>query len=565
MSLNSRQNILLNYRPGDRAGVTFTRISSGTYYNALGQVAVAGNNELRIQFEDQNGDGIRESPGFLIENSRIQRMQSNNTFSGAANGWFYVGAPTILSGYVNVGAFDLTKISVGSGSNYVGLNYSTYTNKPWAPGDGGGIKPFSIFWTRSDVEAAGGASVNITDTTEAAFNRFNFSIQANADGSPKVTMGSGTYLGAEQLLQTGGRAVYRLHFQTGVINAANEHVVRILPGAFGDVIVGGLQIEDTGVFPTSLIWPLTTVTASAFSRDIDTLSLPINFTPQDITVLAEINRPLYAGIADEGLSPGIMAVSHVTPGVTSHFNQSAGTPITAQIRDAVGGIQSVFANSLPSSPRLVIVNQYGNLTTNPQTRIDVGAGFSAYGTPAVTGFKAWGEQQVYLGQRIGNTHRLNAVIFQLLIVAGLLSWQEMQLLADRPYISWIDSLGRAQLNLTLPRFSSWTPDLEQAADSATVVGTGARYQTVYRNDYLATMVARNLKATDLPLAMRLKQWLRSGGTAFIITNDAQSSAYEVRLGPDQDVKIGFADAQTQEYDLELAAKNVADAPLTVQY
>lgn len=564
-------DVILNYSPGDSASVTFTRVSSGTAINTLGQVFVVGNNVLRIQYEDLDGDQVREKPGFLIENARTQRALSNNTFSGTGSSWFYVGPVTINSGYVNVGAFDLSKISdtsVVSGS-YIGFNYNGFTNKPWAAGDGIGVKPYSFFWTKSDSEGSLGSGFNLTDTTDASNTRFSATVKGNVDGSPQIIMTSGTFIGWEELLQVGGRRIFRLHFQTGVVNPANEHIVRISPCNFspadiGDVIVGGLQIEDIGEHGTSLIWPLTTNVASSFTRTIDTLTLPVDFLPQDLTVLVEHARPVYSGISNITTSPGLMAISQVVPGA-SLFVQ-VGNPISygLNIRDGAANILGA-TTSIPAGRKQTVVGQYRDLTVSGRAKLTANGVFNDTVGTTLTGFQRWGEQVFYVGARIGSNPRLNGVITRVVVAKGLLSWLEMQHLEDRPYISWTDSSGRANLTLSLPRFSNWSPTLNEFMDTASVVGTGVRYKTVYRTDYLASTTANNMKAADLALVMRLKQHLTGGGTVYVVTNDTKGTAYEAKLSPDGDVVINFTNPQVQEYSVGLDFKNVAAAPMVVYY
>src|SRR5258706_12017999 len=94
-------DILLNFAPGDKAGLTFTRVSSGTAINALGQLYTANPNEVRIQYEDVDGDGIRETPGVFSEGSRTnvlprsQELDNTGVWTWLVTG--VVGANTTIA------------------------------------------------------------------------------------------------------------------------------------------------------------------------------------------------------------------------------------------------------------------------------------------------------------------------------------------------------------------------------------------------------------------------------------------------------------------------------------
>src|SRR6266576_5866215 len=67
---------------GGEIPYTHTRADGGTpvatYIDYDGTIRLAAQNTLRIEWVDLDGDGIRESPGILLEGSRINLIENDD-------------------------------------------------------------------------------------------------------------------------------------------------------------------------------------------------------------------------------------------------------------------------------------------------------------------------------------------------------------------------------------------------------------------------------------------------------------------------------------------------------
>lgn len=554
----SNANILLNFTPGDEAAVTFTRLSSGTAINALGQVFTANPDVMRIQYEDLDGDGIRETPGLLLEGSRtnyvLRSNEADNAYWGIQRASISANSATAPDGTSTADKM----IEDASVSN----SHQTFGN-PVTITMGETISVSRFFKANTRTKVRLGAWDGNTNT-QGFFT--NFDLTAGTVGSGSA-FGGGTNQGAAitQLGDGWYRCMARGTVGSGFATA--DFAVRMLDATgqesyTGDGVSGfymwGAMLERAPFWSSFVATSATTVTRAA-----DSLTLPFTFGLTDMTALAEIPRPVYADLTgDIGIYPGIMDIGNNAV----LFNRLYFDGITRLVNSDIqtSGTSSFGQRSIPAGTTITAVAQWKDFATGGQTALNVGAGQSVFGTVASI-HTSYGSQTLRIGGMTPATYNLYGVITRLVIARGLLTTLDMQALADRPYISWNDSTGRGQLTLTLPRFSSWTPDLVEAADSAVVVGTGVRYKTLYRTDYVATMVANNMKAVDLPLVMRLKQHLTNGGVAYVSTNDAKGNTYEVRLTAEGTVAISFANNQTQEYSISLDVKNTDAAPLLAYY
>jgi hypothetical protein len=385
----------------------------------------------RVQYVDYNADGIRETAGIAVDGARVNRMIKQNDFT-SANGWFHVGTPVVTPNHVAVGAVSLSKIQDddGAASEYVGLNYVSFGDKPWPAGDGNGTKPYSILWTKSDAEAPQGVGINITDTTAAGATRFAATLKADGAGAPVVSAVTGTYIGAELVGTVGARKVYRLYFQTTTITAGNEHVFRVLPSNgsvadTGDAIVGMIQAEDVGAFPSSLVLPISTTAAVARAADTITLILP-GLAPIDITILCDFARPVWMDVAgDIGLAPGLLSIGSALPIVMMYCDQSARS-LGAQIRDGVT-IQGAPLQALPAGAKIRTCAQFRdlNLASGGRVKTDVGSGYGA-DSSAAQKFAKYGDQVMQIGLRVGALEHLYGVITNILVGRGKFLKSEME-------------------------------------------------------------------------------------------------------------------------------------------
>lgn len=420
----------------------FSRADGGTplagFYDADGLVRFAAQNVLRSQRMDTDGDGIRDSLALWFDDPRTSRGLSNNDFS-TGGGWFHVGTPVLTPNYVSLGAIGLTKIQDddGAASEYLGYNYVGKVDKPWAAGDGDGVKPVSLYWTKSDVEAPLGGGINITDTTAAGATRFAATIKADGAGAPVVSAVTGTYLGAELVATVGGRKVYRLHFLTTAVTAANEHVVRIMPSNFdvagtGDLIVALYQIENAGSFPSGPILPTTT---AARARALEDLTYTLALTPEiALSALAKVVRPLWMDApAGPGIAPGIFAAGfNALPSLNLFFGSTVPGSVGCQIRDGttIQGSQPNVAAGAAGSVLAVAASWWDVAQPGGGAcQADGGAGPGAVSTGSLP-FTRFGDQKVCVGRRIGAQQYLNAGLLDLLLVRGRFTRPELMRAAE---------------------------------------------------------------------------------------------------------------------------------------
>jgi hypothetical protein len=116
------------------------------------------------------------------------------------------------------------------------------------------------------------------------------------------------------------------------------------------------------------------------------------------------------------------------------------------------------------------------------------------------------------------------------------------------------------------RFSAWVPFQRPIGPATTSLGTGARYQFVFRTDYGASFEIRDVPVTLLPRAIRLQAHLESGGTVRVDTNDAYGRIYGTCcLAPGATVEMQQANATDLTYSLSLALINLDAAPMLCDY
>jgi len=415
---------------------TFSRADGGVqvgFYDQAGLLRFAGLNVLRAQWMDTDGDAIRDRLALWFDDARTSRALGNNDFN-AATGWFQVGTPVFTANYVSLGAISMTKIADddGAATEYTGFNYNGKTDKPWAsPTDGDGTKPVSIFWTKSDLESPSGAQINITDTTAAGAVRFSANIKADGAGAPVISSLTGTYLGAEFITTVGTRKVYRLHFLTGTVTVANEHVIRVVPSGggpaseTGDIICALYQVENAGAFPSSPITPTTTVAIVKAADDL--LYTLLGFSPSnDFTALARVVRTFWmdSSVGPAPIAPGISAIGSALPSLNFFFAQAVPGAVAVQIRDGAT-IQGPAASNLAAGTIVSVVGQWWNLKAGGFCKQDGGSGFSADSTPAANPFSKFGNADVYVGRRIGASQYLNGGLLDLIWARGRFSLVEM--------------------------------------------------------------------------------------------------------------------------------------------
>ena len=82
-------------RRGEDVIETFNRASTGTYIDANGGIKLAETNGLRVNMVDLDGDGVRETPAFLLEASRTNVCLRAQEIENAA--WSDLGTPVVTA------------------------------------------------------------------------------------------------------------------------------------------------------------------------------------------------------------------------------------------------------------------------------------------------------------------------------------------------------------------------------------------------------------------------------------------------------------------------------------
>lgn len=141
-------------------------------------------------------------------------------------------------------------------------------------------------------------------------------------------------------------------------------------------------------------------------------------------------------------------------------------------------------------------------------------------------------------------------------------------------ITFTDGTGTATLDNGLTstaagvgsRFASWTPFTRRVGESATALGTGARYSFTFRIDYGATFEMRDIPNSNQSVALRLIRHLQGGGTCTVTTGDTASRTYsQASLDPEGDVTLEFQDAQFLTYRMTFSLINLAGADMLCTY
>ncbi|HKR55045.1 MAG TPA: hypothetical protein VJS20_02010, partial [Gemmatimonadales bacterium] len=373
---------------------TFARADASTCATSIdrdGLVRLAPANKLRIEWVDLDGDGIRETPGFLLEGSRTNLCLRSEEFDNAT----WLGASAAVTANSDIApdgtltADTLTDDDAGAFESKAQV---------WTVANDSLPHVFGIF-VKKTTAATNTFGLNIAltgGTSVSQFPRLNTNSGVVSAGSDARTISVGDYwlLVCKITNNTTGNTGLTITVfpATGTNSGSNPGTDSVT--ATGSAVVWGAQLEKAA-FLSSYI----KTTSAAVTRAADSLSVPINFGPVDGTVFARVARPMWAdATGDIGLAPGVFAlggevgsVPHVRGGAiaaTRHwfaFIDTAGT-------DAQSANQSVVAGA-----SLSMVWQFKNLTTGGQISLDGGSGPSAF-SAAATAFPAFVSQTLRVGR-----------------------------------------------------------------------------------------------------------------------------------------------------------------------
>jgi hypothetical protein len=387
-------------------GYTHTRADASTCATAIdrdGVLRVAAANKLRVEYVDLDGDGVRETPGLLLEGSRTNLCLRSSDFANAT--WLKTGTPVTTTGETVLGSLSLDLLDDNDGAAIEEYEQTiTYT--------GDGTKGL-LFHAKAGTATT--TRVDVFDVTAAA-SRGDFTITWTA-GVPGVVAGSGGVLLKSELLSNG---IYRFFCTVAGVVAANTNRIRVFPAgatasATGTTRVGGMQTENAA-FPSSLI----STTTATVTRAADSLTLPFNFGPIDCTVLIRVARPIWAdATGDLGFFPTVLNMGGVNdPNLRIEIVGRQGTR-EWQSRFGTSGSEKVAA--IPAGASLAFSTQCKNASTLPAVAIDVGSGLTTFdtGAPAFT---------AYTNQTLEPGHpsvKAFCVFLDIIIARGLFSLSEM--------------------------------------------------------------------------------------------------------------------------------------------
>jgi hypothetical protein len=227
--------------------------------------------------------------------------------------------------------------------------------------------------------------------------------------------GAGVVYGA--ISQDGGW--YRISFSADSVVAANTNRFLIYPdfsGGLGTVQVFGANAWNAP-FPQSY------QAAGEATGVADALTSPVNFGPQDLTVLVRLARPVHADASGAlGVSPGIFSFGAGSAArIGAYFDPAA--------RNIIGIIDTATTDqtqtaAIPAGNPTVCF-QFKNLTTGGQVALDVGSGMTAFSS-AATAFSAFSSQTLRIGRY---DDELYGVIGDMIVARGLFTRAEMMAVA----------------------------------------------------------------------------------------------------------------------------------------
>lgn len=401
-----RSQILADIRPGGNLQrATFSRASAGTYVQHSGVGASATTNTLRVEWVDLDGDGFRETPGYLLEGARTQLVTDPENFGN----WTVSGTVTRTGGQTDPfgGTAAYLLDSNGGSSDFI---WQTVT--------------FTGNATKTIAMAMRGAT-----STKSMIQLFGAADRHSAwvtwsGGVPTLSTVTGT--GVLFSVVSLGNLWYQVAISADGVVAADTNTVRVFPdrnAGLGTVYVFGANAWNAP-FPASYQGP------SLASRSADVFTLPLNHGVQNCTVMAWLARPSHADAGastDLGLAPGVCGIGTSAP--------TSGGQLRLSYQQTARNVESAIdtpttdrtATAAVASGTQILCAQFRNLTTGGLTKVDAGGGFGSE-SAAATGFLSFNGTTLQIG-RTASGSELFGVLLRLLVVQGLKTRQEMKALA----------------------------------------------------------------------------------------------------------------------------------------
>jgi len=399
--------------------ITFSRADASTcatYIDRDGILRLAAANVPRIEWVDLDGDGIRETPGLLLEGSRTNLCLQSEAFGTT---WTDIATPVVTSNtdVAPDGATTADTITDDNAAAFEGRQQVFTVANDSLP------HVFFIFVKKTtaatntfgfNLSLSGGTGVASTPRLNT-----NSGVVSSGFDTQAISVGNYWLFVSRVTNNTTGNTTLTLSVYpaSGTNSGSNPGADDV--AAQGSAVVWGAQLEKAA-FRSSYI----KTTTAAVIRAADSLTLPFNFGPLDTTILARFARPAWADPAiDIGFFPGIYSLGN---GVEPHL-QAYRLQTAAQYQVAVStpGADSFSPSAnIPAGATQTLAAQFKNLTTAGQAAHDSGSSYGAFGSAAAAFSTFGGAQTLSVGRRVAGSE-FYGVLLDILITRGLFSLAEM--------------------------------------------------------------------------------------------------------------------------------------------
>lgn len=192
-------------------------------------------------------------------------------------------------------------------------------------------------------------------------------------------------------------------------------------GVATSIHVWGGGMERDTAFPSSYVKTV----ASGVTRAADSLTVPVNFGPQNLTVLARMARPVHADASGSlgAANPGICDLGNSSINHAWMYFDSAARNNFAAVES--GGAVFVSA-AVPAGATLSYTAQIDQDATGKlRVAADLGSGLSAFSSLTPNPIAAWQNQILLVGHTVNGATPLYGVLLDLIIARGLRTRAEM--------------------------------------------------------------------------------------------------------------------------------------------
>jgi hypothetical protein len=398
--------------------LTFARAGGDAYStDATGRVYVNPYGQARFGMHDYDGDGIRETPGLVLEPSKTNILLQSDNVPNAS--WTKTRSSAVLvSGIApDGGSLSLLKEDATASSTHLATQVVTIT--------AGDYLTISVFVKAKERTKGYLQAVNGADVLRVLFDLAAVTVTVS-NGGTSVAVDSG--------IKDEGNGFYRVWI-TWQVNAGSTSITcgLGLRDASGNASYNGDGASGMywwradfkeGNATGSELWTAIGTVGSTVTRVAEALAGTIAWPFQDsLTIYAKVQRPdwyLHSGSLQT--SHYLLSLGDTAPYLRLGFNSSSRF-VFAQINDGSGNV-SVTAAQQATQPNEVCLQASG-LKSGGIIRVDAGAGLSAP-SAAVAPFTALGDAVLRIGANSPTAGLMGSPIHTLKVAAGLRSLTEMQ-------------------------------------------------------------------------------------------------------------------------------------------